>query len=319
VAGQIDRRLAQIAVMWHGAIGPAGFRRLLGHFGDAPAIMAASDDELSVPSLRLNAEQIEAMSQLASRFEEVKEQLDQLHGQNIHVICDFEPEYPESLRAIGNLPPVLSIAGRLLPVDEPAVAIVGTRSPSEEGFQMAHELGTALAKQNITVVSGLALGCDTGAHQGALSGGGRTIAVLGSGILVVHPHSNLELARVIAEHGAVISEQPPTAAAVVGRLMARNRLQSGLSRAIIVVESGESGGSMRTAQNARHQGRLVCAVDWPQITAKRIGNRKLLAEGARPISDPEQVAGLVTALYFHQQQRQREQAEESQQQLFAEE
>ena len=316
---QPDRRLAQIAVMWHGGIGPAGFRRLLGYFGDAPAIMTAGEDELSLPSLRLNAEQIEAISQLGSRLGEVEEQLEQLHSQNIHVICDFEPEYPDSLRAIGNLPPVLCIAGRLLPVDEPAVAIVGTRSPSEGGFQMARELGAALAEQKITVISGLALGCDTGAHQGALSAGGRTIAVLGSGILVIHPHSNLELAREIAEHGAVISEQPPTAQPSVGRLMARNRLQSGLSRAIIVVESGESGGSMETANNAQRQGRLVCAVDWPQITAKRTGNRRLLAEGARPISSPEQVKELVTALYFHQQQRQREQAGESQQQLFAEE
>ena len=316
---ETHKRLTQIATMWHGAIGPAGFRRLLGHFSDAPTIVAASEDELSVPSLRLNAEQIEAISQLANRLGEVEEQLDQLHGQNIHVICDFESEYPQSLRAIGNLPPVLCIAGRLLPVDELAVAIVGTRSPSEEGFQMARELGAALAEQHIMVVSGLALGCDTGAHQGALFAGGRTIAVLGSGILVIHPHSNLELAREIAEHGAVISEQPPAAEPSVGRLMARNRLQSGLSRAIIVVESGESGGSMETVQSARRQGRLVCTVDWPQITAKRTGNRKLLAEGARPISDPEQVAGLVTTLYFHQQQRQREQAGESQQQLFAEE
>jgi len=319
VAGQIDQRLAQIAVMWHGAIGPAGFRRLLGHFGDAPAIMAASEDELSVPSLRLNAEQIDAISQLASRFGEVEEQLDQLRDQNIQVICDFESEYPESLRDIGNPSPVLCVAGRLLPVDEPAVAIVGTRSPSKEGFQMARKLGAALAEQNVTVVSGLALGCDTGGHEGALSAGGRTIAVLGSGILVIHPHSNLDLAREIAEHGAVISEQPPTAEPSVGRLMARNRLQSSLSRAIIVVESGESGGAVETAKSARRQGRLVCAVDWPQITAKRIGNRKLLTEGTRPISSPEQIAGLVTAIYFHQQQPEREQTGESQQQLFAEE
>ena len=319
MAGQIDRRLAQIVVMWHGGIGPAGFRRLLGHFGDAPVTVAATEDELSVPSLRLNAEQIEAISQLASRLGEVEEQLDQLQGQNIQVICDFEPEYPEILVDVANPPPVICIAGRILPVDEPAVAIVGTRSPSEEGFQMTRKLGAALAKQKITVVSGLALGCDTGGHEGALSAGGRTIAVLGSGILVIHPRSNLELAREIAEHGAVISEQPPTAEASVGRLMARNRLQSGLSRAIIVVESGESGGSMETAKTARRQGRLVCAVDWPQITAKRIGNRKLLTEGARPISDPEQIAGLATAIHFHQQQPEREQTGESQQQLFGEE
>ena len=152
MVGQIDRRLAQIAVMWHGAIGPAGFRRLVGYFGDTPAIMAATEDELSVPSLRLNAEQTGAIAQLASHLGEVEEQLRQLTDQKIQVICDFEPEYPESLCDITNLPPVLCIAGRLLPVDEPAVAIIGTRSPSEEGYQMARELGAALAEQDITVV-----------------------------------------------------------------------------------------------------------------------------------------------------------------------
>lgn len=319
MSAAVDQRLAQIAIMWHGRIGPAGFRRLLGHFGQMAAILAASEQELALPSLQLNAEQIQAISQLASRLGEVEEQLNQLHGQNIQVICDFEPDYPEILHTISNSPPVLSIAGRILPVDDPAIAIIGTRQPSEEGYQMAYELAGACTEHNITVVGGLALGCDTAGHHGALEARGRTLAVVGSGILVTHPRSNLELARNIAAHGAVISEQPSTAEPSVGRLMARNRLQSGLSCGIIVVESGESGGAMNTAEQARRQRRLICALKWPQLTAKRAGPAKLLAEGARPISGPAQVEELAEALYLHREKVTRQQAALSQQQLFAEE
>ena len=314
-----DNRLAQIAVMWHGGIGPAGFRRLVGHFGDAPAALAASAQELAFPSLRLDAQQIVAISRLADKLGEIEEQIESLLDQNVQVVCDFEADYPEILQGIPNPPPVLCIAGRILPIDDPAVAIVGTRSPSEEGYQMAHDLAAALAEQNITVVSGLALGCDTGGHRGALEGGGRTLAVLGSGILVVHPRTNVELARGIAERGAVISEQAPTAAPLRPHLMARNRLQSGLSRAVVVIESGESGGAMRTAEIAQCQGRLVYAVRWPQITGRRRGPANLLAGSACAITGPEQVKELVDALYRHREQMRREAAVESRRQLFAEE
>ncbi len=316
---ETDRRLAQIALMWHGEIGPAGFRRLVGHLGDAPAVLAASEQELALPSLRLNADQIAAISGLGDKLAEVEEQIGNLGDQNIRAVCDFELDYPEILHDTPNPPPVLCIAGRILPIDDPAVAIVGTRSPSEEGYQLAHDVAAALAEHKITVVSGLALGCDTAAHHGALDGGGRTIAVLGSGILVVHPRANLELALSIAEHGAVISEQPPTAHPAVGRLMARNRIQSGLSRAVIVIEAGESGGAMKTVERARRQGRLVCTIKWPEGGERRAGPARLLAEGAEPIGGPEQIEALVRALYFHREQMRRDHAEESQQQLFAEE
>ncbi len=319
MSAETDKRLAQIALMWHGRIGPAGFRRLIGHFGDTSAILGASEQELALPSVRLDAEQIAAISSLGDRLAEVEEQLDGLDDQNIHVVCDFEPDYPEILQDIPNPPPVLCIAGRILPIDDPAVAIVGTRSPSQEGYQMAHDVAAALVEHKITVVSGLALGCDTAAHHGALAGGGRTIAVLGSGILVVHPRTNLDLARQIAEHGAVISEQSPTADPAVGRLMARNRLQSGLSRAVIAIEAGESGGTMKTVERARRQGRLVCTIKWLEMGEKRAGPAQLLAEGAEPIDGPEQIAAFVRALYFHREQMRCDHAEKSQQQLFAEE
>ena len=315
---EIDKRLAQIALMWYGGIGPAGFRRLIGHFGDAPAVLSALEQGLALPSLRLDTKQITAISALRDKLGEVEEQLDELGDQNIQVVCDFEVGYPEILPGIPNPPPVLCSAGRILPIDDPAVAIVGTRSPSEAGYQMAHDLAAALAQRNITVVSGLALGCDTGAHRGALDGGGRTLAVLGSGILVIHPRANAELAREIAERGAVISEQAPTAAPLTPHLMARNRLQSGLSRAVIVIESAESGGAMRTAEIAQRQGRLVYAVQWSQSTEKSRGPANLVAAGARPIVGPEQVNELVDALYLHREQMHREAAVESRRQLFGE-
>ena len=314
---QSDPRLAQIALMWYGEIGPAGFRRLVGHFGDPAAVLAASEQELAYPSLRLEPEQIKAIAHLPERLGAVSGQIEELHGQNIRVLCDFDPEYPEILVSIPNRPPVLSLAGRLLPTDDPAVAIVGTRKCSQEGYQMAQDLARAFARQRITVVGGLAAGCDTGGHRGALAGDGRTLAVLGSGILVVDPTSR-ELALTLVEHGALLSEQSPHALPDTPPLMARNRLQSGLARAVIVVESAESGGAMETAQTAQRQRRLRYAVRWPTLTTVRAGNAKLLAEGARPISGPGDVAELVEMLYLHRNQMRQTHAIEGQQQLFPE-
>ncbi len=319
MTSESGERLAQIGLMWAGNLGPAGFRRLVGHFGSAAAVLGASADELAKPSLRLEAHQVEAIGGLDELLPQIEEQIEALAEQNVVVVCDFESGYPQILLGIPNPPVVLCIAGRVLPVDDPAVAIVGTRSPTDEGYQMAHELGRAFAGQKITVVGGLASGCDTGGHTGALAGGGRTIAILGSGITIIYPEQNRELAWQIAEQGAIISEAPPNAEPSVARLMARNRLQSGLARAVIVVESSERGGAMQTANNARRQGRLVCAVQWAQPHERCTGNARLLADGALPITGPEQAAGVAENLYLHKQKMQRQQATAAtQQRLFDE-
>ncbi len=166
---------------------------------------------------------------------------------------------------------------------------------------MARNLAQAFAENNCTVVSGLALGCDTAAHEGALLGGGRTIAVLGCGIRVIHPRENLELARRIAEHGCIISEQPPDARPSVARLMARNRLQAVLARGVIVVQSGLEGGAMSTAAIAVKHRRLLYAVKWQLLADKMLGNEKLFEEGARPVRGVGDVPAVCQALAARKQ------------------
>jgi DNA processing protein len=311
---RLDRRkLAQVGLIWEGRLGPSGFRRLIAHFGGPPEALEATAEQLSAPGLRLEAEQVAAIVRLRDRLGAVEEQLEALHDARIAVFCDYDEGYPAILRELESAPPVLSVAGRLMPFDDPAVAIVGTRTPTDGGVGMARELGRAFAARECTVVSGLALGCDTGAHVGALAGGGRTIAVLGGGIRAIQPRENLELAREIAERGAIISELAPMAEPTTARLMARNRLTSGLARGVIVVQAAAEGGAMRTAELAERQGRLVYAVQWPTSGGRTVGNEKLLREGAAPIMGAADAAAVCEALFVNKQEQRRRRAEPPQQ------
>jgi DNA processing protein len=292
-------KLRHVALIWGAVLGPAGFARLVAAFGSTREVLAADVAALSAPTLRLTPEQIAVIPTLDDRLEDFAQEMEELGSTGVSVVCPWEEAYPGLLRGIANPPPVLCMAGRVLGQDEPAVAIVGTRSPTEEGYAMSRRLAEAFAAERTTVVSGLARGCDTAAHVGALEGCGRTIAVLGSGIRVIHPRENLELARDISQHGAVISEQPPLAHPTVGRLMARNRLQSALSRGVIVVETREKGGAMATAEQAVEQGRNLYAVRWPDSKELAEGTNKLLREGAHAISGPEDVPAVRLELVDH--------------------
>ncbi len=317
---ETHRRLTQIALVWGGKLGPMAFRRVVGHFGSAEAALAAAGDDLALPSLRLDPEQIEAMLGRARDLDHVRQVLQRLDKQNIKVLCDGEPDYPQLLGEMSDAPPVLCVAGRLLPRDEPAVAIVGTRTPTREGLAMAEALAWACAEQGVTVVSGLALGCDTAAHQGALRGGGRTVAVLGSGIVAISPRQNVPLAREVADNGAVLSEAAPGAHPSAPRLLARNRLQVALARAVLVVQAGPSGGAMQTATRGRKADRLVCTVRWPKEMDKSEGNAALLEEGAWELEGPQDIPNLIEEVYVHQERarRARAVAEVEQSQLFGE-
>ena len=292
-------KLRCLALVWGAMLGPAGFQRLVGHFGSTEAALDADIAALQAPGLRLTPEQVAMIPTLRERLDEFEEELDDLRGQNVAVLCPWDDDYPAALRELRAAPPVLCMAGRLLPQDGHAIAIVGTRTPTEAGFEMSRRLARAFAEADMTVVSGLARGCDTAAHLGALEGGGRTIAVLGSGIRVIHPRENLGLAREIAERGAVISEQPPGAHPTVGRLMARNRLQSALSRGVVVVESRAQGGAMETARHAREQGGAVYAVRWPDGREEGAGPNALLQDGAGALTGPEAVPRVRVELADH--------------------
>jgi len=277
-------------------VGPHSHAALIEHFGSASAVLEADAEAIQEAAPRLRGEAAEAASQAAERLREIEEELQSLEDEGVQVWCLGEPEYPARLAHISNPPVVLCCRGTLLPEDDLALAIVGTRTPTPEGERLARRLGTAFAEEGVTVVSGLAFGCDSAGHRGALDAGGRTIAVFGSGIRVVHPPENHELAVEILASGAHLSELPPRARANTARLMARNRLQSGLSCGVLVIEARLDGGSHETARTARKQERLLYAVDWPEKKEEATGNRELIAGGALRVRDVDEVPAIVAAL-----------------------
>ena len=205
-------------------------------------------------------------------------------------------EYPPSLADLRDASSVLSVRGKLPPPELPAVAIVGTRTPSEAGAELAQALGEAFAWAEVVVVSGLARGCDGAAHRGALAGGGKTVAVLGCGIERIYPPEHARLAGEIAQSGAVVSECAPGEDPSVGRLLARNRLIAALSRGTIVVQAGATGGALKTARDAKRLGRLLFAVDRGDECPESLGTRRLIAQGAIPIRGVGDVPEIVAQL-----------------------
>jgi DNA processing protein len=204
---------------------------------------------------------------------------DRWEQQEIAVITWQDRAYPPNLLLCDDAPPVLFVRGVLRRADWRAVAVIGTRQPKPASAELAHRMGFELARRGWAIVSGLALGIDAAAHRGALDAGGRTLAVLGSGLLRIYPNSHTALADSIARSGALLSELHPEATVNRQNLIARNRITSGLSRAVIVVQSGEDSGSVSTVRRAWAQGRAVLAV-----TGEDAGGEALLAGGAEPLS-----------------------------------
>ncbi len=207
----------------------------------------------------------------------------------VEIVVLGEPEYPVLLKEIASPPPVLFVRGSLVRHDKRALAIVGSRRPSLGGINMAKGLARDLAALGFTVVSGLARGIDTAAHQGALEAGGRTIAVLGSGIDVVYPPENKELARTVASQGALITELLPGSMPLKPNFPRRNRVISGLALGTIVVEAGEKSGALITASFALEQNRTVFAVPGSPGYARSKGANSLIKEGATLVESVEDV------------------------------
>lgn len=257
-------------------VGGATVRKLIDRFGSVDAVFDASDDDLLTVPRITDA----TLSQLrAVDLNSVESELLDLADEGITAMTWDDPGYPVNLLLIRGAPPVLFIHGILETADEKAVAIVGTRKPSPQATIFAETLGEELAKRGLTVVSGLALGIDSAAHQGALrSAAGRTLAVLGSGLRAIHPRVNIPLAVEIMTRGAVISELLPNTPVRGPNLMARDRLISGLSLAVIVIEADTNSGSLDTASKAKRQGRKLLAVPGSH------GTDTLLEEGAESIT-----------------------------------
>lgn len=205
-----------------------------------------------------------------------------LQRSGIQIAISGDGQYPQSLMNIPDAPPLLFFRGSLGSVEERAVAIVGSRRETRYGREQAFSIARDLARQGVTIVSGLARGIDTAAHLGALEGGGRTIAILGSGIKRVYPAENAALAeRIVANGGALISEFAPNAEPIAYRFPVRNRLVSGLCQAVLLVEAREKSGTLITVGHALLQGREVFALPGPVDAPGSAVPHRMLREGAR--------------------------------------
>ena len=192
-----------------------------------------------------------------------------------------DDEYPAQLRKLPDAPPVLYIKGTLIPPDERALAIVGTRKATTYGRDAAHYFAKELAGNGVTIVSGLAQGIDIAAHRGALDGGGRTFGVLGNGIDKIYPREHLKLAQEITQHGAIISEFPIGTPPEARNFPRRNRIISGLSLGVLVVEAPEKSGAMITATVAAEHGRDVFAIPGNIFSMTSAGTNRLIQDGAK--------------------------------------
>jgi len=269
-------KLHWLALVSLPGIGGATGRKLIERFGSIEAAFAAPDAELArVP--RLSADLVARLRSVS--LEALEAELAALADEGLGVLTWDDPHYPANLRGLSDAPPVLFTRGSLRPDDADAVAIIGTREPTPAGMAAATTIARELAGRGLTVVSGLAIGIDTAAHRGALEAPtGRTLAVPGSGLRALHPRQNVPLAERIVRRGALLSEVHPNTPPSGPVLMARDRITSGLARAVIVVEAGEKSGSLDTAGRARRQGRLVLAL------AGSPGTDKLIAKGAGPLT-----------------------------------
>ena len=208
-------------------------------------------------------------------------ELELIEKNKVRVITFLDRDYPENLRNIYDPPVVLYVKGEILSRDCMAVAVVGSRRASFYGMQTSERMGVELASRGVTVVSGLARGIDSKAHKGALRAKGRTLAVLGSGLLNIYPEEHLELAEEIAMSGAVISEFPMMTIPDKGNFPKRNRIISGLSLGVVVVEAAEKSGALITSDCAIEQGRDVFAVPGKVDSVTSKGTNALIKQGAK--------------------------------------
>ncbi len=269
-----------VALSFVRGIGAVRFQRLLDFFGTARDAWSATESDL---------QQAGMPSQTCQNLLALRKSLDvgaiwdKIAAQGIQVVTWEDDTYPERLHTIDAAPPVLYMRGEVSSVDAWAVAIVGTRRVTRYGRQVAEELAAALAAQGITVVSGLARGVDGVAHRAALRAGGRTLAVLGSGVDKIYPPEHRHLADEICAQGAILSDYAPGTPPDAVNFPPRNRIIAGLSLATVVVEAGESSGALITARFALEQGREVFAVPGNIYAPLSVGPNRLIRDGARPL------------------------------------
>ncbi len=268
-------------------IGPVTHGELVRAFGSPMGVFdAAPSDIRKVPGV--GAKLVEQLS-LAKESIDVGPQLDICQQHDIRIIARSDASYPQPLAEIYDPPNILFCQGELQESDQVAIAIVGTRHATNYGITVATQLATGLAMAGFTIVSGLARGVDAAAHRGALSAGGRTIAVLGGGLLKMYPPEHAPLAKEIAQSGAVLSESLPMQAPKSGSFPRRNRIVTGLCLGVIVIEAGDRSGALISARTATEQGREVFAVPGRIDNRMSRGCHRLIRDGAKLVESIDDV------------------------------
>lgn len=266
-----EDRIDRLRLVRSRRVGAVTFHRLMAEHGSARAALAA----LPAVAKAAGVEGYEVCPTGVALAE-----LKQGRAAGARLLVHGEPDYPAALAGLPDAPPVLWALGDPCWPNRPAISVVGARNASSLGVRMARRLGQSLSEAGFTVVSGLARGIDAAAHEAALAGDGRTIAVMAGGIDVIYPPENEGLAREIAANGCRISEHPPGLEPQARHFPLRNRLVAGLSRAVIVVEAAAKSGSLITAKAALDYGRDVMAVPGHPFDARASGCNMLIRDGA---------------------------------------
>jgi DNA processing protein len=259
-------------------IGRVKMTQLESHFGDLAEAWKAAPADLRQSGLDANS--VRAINMWRPRIS-LDDEMAKLERHGVKVLTYHDEGYPARLKEIYDYPPLLYIRGSLLPEDEWCLAVVGTRRATVYGRQVAEEISADLARNKITVVSGLARGIDSVAHGSVLAAGGRSIAVFACGLDIVYPGENAGLARQIMGQGALISEYPLGTRPKADKFPRRNRIMSGMSLGVLVVEASETSGAIITAHLAAEQNREVFAVPGSIISPASRGTNRLIQEGAK--------------------------------------
>jgi DNA processing protein len=283
-------------------IGAVRLKALLDAFGDAKSAWEASPESLR--EVGLNAKLIDHLAKVRTSIS-LDDVWQNIQNQGITVLTWNDEGYPARLQEVSPSPPVLYVRGRLTMEDHWAVAIVGTRRITAYGRQVTEQIVSVLAHAGVTIVSGLARGIDGVAHKAALEAGGRTLAVLGSGVDKIYPPEHRKLAEQIMEHGALISDYPPGTPPEASNFPPRNRIISGLSMATVIVEADLKSGALITAEFAAEQGREVFAVPGNVLAPQSRGTNRLIQDGAHPLLDPHEILEVLdlTRISEHQTAR----------------
>lgn len=284
---RIERLRELITLSRIPGIGPLRFYQLISAFGSPSKVLEASVTELS---------QISGIgSEIAGRIKGTQERKE-AEGITEEIVklgwkyfLHDDPDYPRPLYEIPDRPPYLFYMGDYRAEDFLAIAIVGSRTTSEEGRLFAENLAMALAENGVAVISGMARGTDNAAHRGALNGGGRTFAIFGSSLEIIYPPEGKELARKIVEHGGIFSEYLPGTVPYGPNFPRRNRIISGLSQGVVVIEAAERSGALSTAGHALAQNREVFAVPGSPRLETSKGTNRLIKEGARLLTSVEDI------------------------------